>query len=308
MPSLAPAALRQQIAKGHFQPLYFLFGADEAEKAALVAAFVDTRDEGLRPFNLDRLHGGEIKADDLIEASRRLPLMADRRIIIVSHADPLLVPKRESEAAEQAAEDLAALFKDPPDHAVIVIVADNPDARRKLVSVLLKEAVGVVCGVVEDVAEARRWIKTQAEAAGIRLEPAAVNLLAERGGTDVARLRAELERAQLFAGGAVVTADAVRETVGEASIPDEWAMARALERGDAAAALRELALMFDEGRVAPMILGQIAYVVRAKLPPARVRRAVEAVFRTDLDLKRSAGDPRMLMERLVVELCAKPSP
>lgn len=308
MPSVTPAQLKQQIAKGALQPLYFLFGADEAEKAALVAAFVDTLDEGLRPFNLDRLHGAEIRADDLIEAARRLPLMAERRIIVVSHADPFIVPKRESEAAEQATDALAALFSDPPRHAVIVIVADNPDARKKLVKLLLKEAAVVVCGVVEDLAEARRWIKSQAEAAGIRLEAAAVNLLAERGGTDVARLRAELERAQLFAGRAVVTADDVRETVGEASLQDEWAMARALERGDAAAALRELALMFEEGRIAPMILGQIAYVVRAKLPPARVGQAVDAVFRTDLDLKRSAGDPRMLMERLVVELCAKPSP
>jgi hypothetical protein len=27
------------------------------------------------------------------------------------------------------------------------------------------------------------------------------------------------------------------------------------------------------------------------------------VFRTDTDLKRSAGDPRIVLERLVVELC-----
>ena len=31
--------------------------------------------------------------------------------------------------------------------------------------------------------------------------------------------------------------------------------------------------------------------------------AVDALFRTDLDLKRSAGEPRILLERLVVELC-----
>jgi DNA polymerase III delta subunit len=32
--------------------------------------------------------------------------------------------------------------------------------------------------------------------------------------------------------------------------------------------------------------------------------AVDALFRTDLDLKRSAGAPRVLLERLIVELCA----
>ena len=35
------------------------------------------------------------------------------------------------------------------------------------------------------------------------------------------------------------------------------------------------------------------------------RGAIEALFRTDLDLKRSAGDPRVLLERLVVELCGR---
>lgn len=304
MPALTPAQVRQQIARGTPLPIYFLFGDDEVEKTELASAFAGSLDEGLSAFNLDRLRGSEIQAGDLLDAARTLPMMAERRIIIVSDADPLLVPKRESAAAERAADDLAALFSEPPAHSVIVLVAANPDGRARLVKLLLKHAGAVACGVLEDLAEARRWITSHAEAAGIRLEPAAVHLLAERGGTDVSRLRAELERAQLFAGKPTVTADDVRETAGEAGLQDEWAIARAIERADAAAALRELALLLDEGRVAPAILGQLAWVVRTKLPPARVRRAVEAVFRTDLDLKRSAGDPRVLMERLVVELCA----
>ena len=53
-----------------------------------------------------------------------------------------------------------------------------------------------------------------------------------------------------------------------------------------------------------MILGQLGWFVREKLvtsDPRRVRPAVEAVFRTDLELKSSGGDPRVLLERLVVE-------
>ena len=43
----------------------------------------------------------------------------------------------------------------------------------------------------------------------------------------------------------------------------------------------------------------------APAEPRRVRAAVEALFRTDLDLKSSSGDPRVLLERLVVELCRR---
>ena len=38
------------------------------------------------------------------------------------------------------------------------------------------------------------------------------------------------------------------------------------------------------------------------MAPRQVAASVEAVLCTDLDLKRSAGDPRILLERLVVEL------
>jgi DNA polymerase III delta subunit len=48
--------------------------------------------------------------------------------------------------------------------------------------------------------------------------------------------------------------------------------------------------------------------VRTKLPrlaPARVAGAVREVFETDLALKTSRGEPRVLLERLVVNLCGK---
>ena len=66
--------------------------------------------------------------------------------------------------------------------------------------------------------------------------------------------------------------------------------------------------MLDAGLAPEKVLGQLGWLVRAKFPqiaPGRLRPSVEALFRTDLDLKRSAGDPRVLLERLVVELCER---
>jgi DNA polymerase III delta subunit len=65
--------------------------------------------------------------------------------------------------------------------------------------------------------------------------------------------------------------------------------------------------MLDSGTPPEMILGQLGWLVRSKFPEiaaAQTRGAVDSLFRTDVDLKRSAGDPRVLLERLVVELCA----
>jgi len=54
-----------------------------------------------------------------------------------------------------------------------------------------------------------------------------------------------------------------------------------------------------------MVLGQLR-VAAERMPKPRVRAAVDALFRTDLALKSSGGDPRILLERLVVELCEAP--
>ena len=53
------------------------------EKSAVATEFTEMVDEGLRAFNVDRLFGGEIKADDLFDAAATLPMMAPRRIVIV---------------------------------------------------------------------------------------------------------------------------------------------------------------------------------------------------------------------------------
>ena len=98
----------------------------------------------------------------------------------------------------------------------------------------------------------------------------------------------------------------MQEVVSAETAQDDWAVTNAISRGDAAEALRQLGLALESGGVPFMILGQLAWFVREKLSmaePRRVKKAVDALFRTDQDLKSSGGDPRILLERLVVELC-----
>jgi DNA polymerase III delta subunit len=105
-----------------------------------------------------------------------------------------------------------------------------------------------------------------------------------------------------------ITAEDARAVAGPAALLDDWAMTNAIEGARAGDALRQLAMMLDAGAPPEKILGQLAWLVRAKFPqiaPADVRRAIETVFRTDQDMKRSAGDARILLEQLVVELCAR---
>jgi len=317
MPTLTPAAVRKQIKSGNTEPLYLLLGEDDVEKSALAAEFAEIVDEGLRAFNVERIHAGDMTSGDkladgvaeLVTAVRTMPMMVPRRVVIVTQAEMLLVPKRESEAATRALDDLEAFLKQPEPQTTLVFVAGAIDKRSRMYKLLTKQAMVVECGAIEDQADAERWVRNRIAAAGIEIEPAAARRLAERAGPDVKRLRGEVDRLLLYAMGQPrITLDDVREVAGPAALQDDWAMTNAIEAGQAADALRQLALMLEAGAPPEKVLGQLGWLVRTKFPnlaPEQLSSSVQDVFRTDLALKRSAGDPRVLLERLVVELCGR---
>ena len=313
---LTPAAVRKQIQAGTPDAIYLILGEDEVEKAGLASEFAELVDEGLRAFNVERIHAGDLTTGDrladgvagLVAAVRTLPMMVPRRVVTVLQAETLIAPKRESDAATRALEQFEELIKRPEPQTTLVLVATSVDKRGRMFKLLQKEASVVECGALVDLADAERWVRTRVAAANAVIDPAAARLVAQRAGIDVKRLRADVDRLLLYTlGQKQIGVEDVREVVGPAALQDDWAMTNAIEAGQAAEALRQLALMFDAGAPAEKILGQLGWLVRTKFPalaPGDVRPAIEALFRTDLELKRSAGDPRVLIERLIVELCA----
>jgi DNA polymerase III subunit delta len=325
--TLSSSAVRKQIASGTVDPIYLLQGEDDVEKSALAGEFLALVEEGLQAFNVERIHAGDMTTGDrladgvaaLLDAVRTLPMMAPRRIVIVFQADVMLAPKRESEAAARALDRLEAALMEPEPQTTLVLVAGPIDKRSRIYKLLARQATLVDCGAPDDVAAAERWVRTRVAAAGVEIEPAGARVLAVLAGFpdrpradgrsgDVKRLRGDVDRLLLYTLGQkrISVADA-REIAGPAALQDDWAMTNAIEQGQPAAALRQLAMMLDAGAPPEKILGQLGWLVRSKFPmaaPADLPSAVDAVFRTDLDLKRSGGDPRVMLERLVVELCA----
>ena len=307
MPLLTPSAVRRQIRAGRIEPMYLIVGADETEKMALVEDVTALVEEDLRAFNVDRFYGGEasVTGAAIVDAARTLPLMAPRRIIIVRQAELVLVPKRETQAAERDQETLAAYIKTPASHACVLFVAGDLDERRSLPKLLQKCAVVVQCNGLANPAEAARWLRDTAQSRGLSIEPRALQSFIERAGGDTARLRTDAERLLLYATGrkAITIADVEAITTEANRTSGEWAVTNAIERGAGAEALRELGAQLEAGASPYMILGQLAWCARTKMDRRRVPAAIEAVFRTDLALKSSGGDSRVLLERLVVELC-----
>lgn len=306
MGAASQADVRRQIASGKVAPIYLLLGADEAAKIALAGEFLELVETELRAFNVDRLYGGETTGAQVVDAALTLPMMVPRRLVLLLHAERLLNPKKDSDSSTRDLETLEAYLRTPVDTCCLVIVADALDRRRSLAKHLLSAAIVVECTGPADAVEAAKWVKERVAKEGMTIDARAARLVADRVGPDISRLRSDVERLVLYAAGnKTISETDVKEVVAPATSQDDWGVTRAIERGSAGDALRELGLMMDNGAVPYMILGQLAWFVRTKVPAPKVTSAVEAVFRTDLAIKTSAGDPRVLLERLVVELCGR---
>lgn len=330
MPAASPAQVRQQIAKGAPDPIYLLLGDDDAEIARLAADITSLVEDELRVFNLERLYAGEKTTTpaSIVQACRQIPMLGDRRVVVVVRAERLLKPKRKGRDeeidpdADEPPSDLDALtayVQNPSPTTTLVFAAADIDRTRKAGKAIVKHATMVECWGLKPGKEARgsdlhqatriaeQMVKKAVAEAGQVIEPAAARLVAERAGFDIVRLRGDIERLMLYTAGkpGITLADA-REIVSAESAQDDWAVTNAIQNGNAREALRQLALAFDAGAVSYQVLGQLAWFVRDKMSdPRRIPAAVDALFRTDLDLKSSGGDPRVLLERLVVELCRR---
>jgi DNA polymerase-3 subunit delta len=329
MPNLALPALQKQLDARTLAPIYVFVGEDTKLMDRTVDAVEQTIDPADQPFAVDRLYAGETAGSplDIAAAARVLPMLGDRRLVIVLRAERLLKPKRASKAAEDVdgvaddqgeaeTADLTPLedyVAAPVPFTTLLFVATDMDRSRRFTKRLIEKAQVVAFGGFGDArpyearAAAQSWVVEELTRAGRPIDKDAAQLLVERTGGDITRLRGDVERVLLFTEGRprITRADIAETMSSEQTVEDDWGVVNAIGDGNAARALREVAIRLDRGDSVHMLVGQLRWWVSTKLAerqPARVRPALEALLRTDLDLKSSAGDERVLIERLIVEL------
>jgi DNA polymerase III subunit delta len=335
VPAIDLATLKKHVADRRLAPVYVLVGEDIKLVDRMVDAIESTIDPADRPFAVDRLYSGESSGSpvNIVSSARSLPMLGDRRLVIVLRAERLLKPKRagkpaegmEDEADEDASGDapdlepLEEYLDAPVDTTVVVFVASDMDRSRRLTKKLIAKATIVEFGgLATDGGAARRegrrtaqeWLQEELTRSGRAIEPDAARLLVSRAGNDITKLRGDVERLLLYTEGRKrISSDDVMEVVADGqTVDDDWAVINAIADGDPARALVETGRRFDRGDSPHQLLGQLRWWVSSRLAEgdaSRVKPAMDALLRTDLALKSSGGEERVLLERLVVELTGR---
>jgi DNA polymerase III delta subunit len=336
VPTLTLDALRKRLADRTPGAVHLFVGDDVKLMTRMVEAVEATVDEADRPFAVERLYAGEAGGTPIAisAAASNRPMLGDRRVVIVLRAERLLKPKRAGRSAESDEEDdpaddeaaaldaspLEEYLVDPAPFSTVVFVASGIDKTRRLTKrVIDKALVTAFDGNENDDARAdpranlAQVLRGTLAREGRSLERTGEQVLLTRAGGDVSKLRDDIEKLILFAGSrAKLTEDDVMAVSADhQSVDDEWAVTNAIAAGDAAMALVEAGRRLERGDSAHALVGQLRWWVSNKLASAdagRVKAAIEALLRTDLALKSSGGDERVLVERLVVELTGRPIP
>ncbi len=317
---------------GSLDPVYVLQGTERLliERAAdAVRAAVDS--SGAPGFNVDLFDGKGLDAATVIAAAQTLPMMADRRLVLVRHTDAMT-------PTEQA--NLAPYIDDPSETTCLVLTADKLDGRAKLVKAAKKRGAFVEAKPLRG-RELREFIRSEASGRDHAIAPQAVETLLDAVGEDLGAIDDALERLSLFVGpGQRIDADAVLKCVTRIRVESIWSLVDAIGLRDTRQGVAAAQSLLDDRepplRLLAMVARQLRIVARmrealseglrpqeaakrAGAPPFKARdltesarrftaeslgRAFAVIAETDRALKGSKRPPDVVLQSAVLELCA----
>jgi DNA polymerase-3 subunit delta len=327
-PGISHVEFAAAVSRGDLEPLYLFLGPERYLRREAIDRLVETVDEAFRAFNVDTFSAAETSLENILDVGRQLPMMAARRLVVVTQPDSI---------REGSQEHLEDYLKNPAPEAVVVFVADSIDLRRKSATALSKACTVVRFDEVSE-QDAVRWAESRVRALGSRIERTALGALVDLAGTDLSRLAVEIEKLTTFAGRGQIGLPDVQALVVRAREHEVWDLTDAIVAADRKRAMRVLARQLEAGEEPLGLLGMLASTYRkmllgkelmarrapasevqaaVKLPPWKmgefnghvrhtpVEKIVYGLRRmaeVDLAIKSSVGTPRLQLEVLVCEL------
>jgi len=307
----------------------FLVGEDDYLKRERVC---EQKRESPGPFNHEAFDGGECSAGEIISACSTLPFGTGFRVIVVGNADGL---------SEKGREALLEYMSDPSPTARLLLLFNKLDRRSRLFREAQKRGWVRSCARLPD-GKLAAWLREKARADyGKDLSMAVARSLVELAGPDMNALVNELEKISLYVGDRRdVRAEDVAEIVSARREPDIWALVEAVADKDERRALSIYSRLIRRRSDAYGVPGLLRwnlnriwvgkemlkkgasreeigrslkissyrmnnFIRRARLFEEReLYRSYRLLLGTDWQMKSGPGDPRGILERLIIVLCA----
>ena len=324
--------LQKEIKKRNLSPLYFFYG----EETFLIDKIVsEIREELVDPdlssFNLNIFYGKESEPQDIINSAKTLPLMSDYRLVIIREADQL---------KPSYWKDFLSYFENPSSSTCCVFCAENMVLKAEPLKAFKKrgEMVRFYHPFNREIPE---WIRKIAKEFNKKISREAVDLLSVELGNDLQKIYNELQKVAIYVGEkAVIESDDVKEAIADVGGVTIFNLVDCIGSKDREGALNALRKLLEVGeyplKILTMITRQMRLLTRAKemlkegsshadvgrklgvrgfylkgflkqvnvFSLSHVEDCFTCLFCSDWKLKSSRIDKKLIMEKLIADLCA----
>jgi len=238
-------------------------------------------------YNLDIFQGPDVDLNAVLAACETLPLLADRRVVVI----------RDIDLASAASHDGFTAYLGRPNPSTVMLVTGGSGGGRGGQVKGVKKLVSQF-GHVEEFAalrpdEAARFVRDAAQARDVEIAPAAARQLVELVGADAGRLDSEIEKAAIYCGGRRIELADVELLAWRTRGHTMFELTDAIARGDRRQVLSQLGALFEDGNDALAIVGMVGWHMRRTL---RAASMLETGARVG-DVARTVGIHRGIAER-----------
>jgi DNA polymerase III subunit delta len=320
-------------------PLYGVFGEEDFLVHQTLEFFQACPAFATNPsLNVERFHAGDSAPARVLESARTLPFLGSRRLVLLLEADHY--------KAEQLNEFLPYI-EVPVPSTCLVLSGGKLDQRTRFAKALAAKGRLHIFKKMYP-RQVGPWLKERAKLRGKQLSMGAQEMLSELAGLGLGALDSEVEKLSLFVGKRAAIGEAdVAAVTGKGRLYSIFDFTDALAAGRLDRALTAYDQLDSLGEPPVKVLAMVVRLFRQilqarrvveagggleevqqslRLPPAAARTLWQAAGRhgeaalagalrrlllADLALKSSPGADRVIMERLVWDLCqgqAKPGP
>lgn len=176
-------SVAEDIKTGKFKPVYLFYG----EEAYLKQQYKKRLKNAVLPdddtINLSIYTGKGIDVKEMIAQAETMPFFAAHRLLLIE----------ESGFFKNANQELADYIKSIPEGTILLFVENEVDKRGKLYKAV-KQMGSVVEFTAQNEQTLTRWILGILKEEKKKITPGAMNLFLEKTGTDMERIRQELEK------------------------------------------------------------------------------------------------------------------
>ena len=196
------SALKSALKSGAFEPAYHFHGDEDFLKDIWVRDVIEhATDAATRDFNLETRRGGEVDARALSNALDALPMMAERRVLVV----------RDVPSLKKEARGVLLKYLDRPAKDTLLLLVSPAGAKAD--AELNGKLVSIPFDTLSEDALVK-WVAHRAGQIGVTITPSASALLCSAAGSDLALMAGELDKLRNYTNGAEIDEAAIEAIVG----------------------------------------------------------------------------------------------